>query len=77
MSSVTQLSANSFQFERERQRFLMLNGALLVGASQAFLGEAEVETSAFRLFEAVHAASIPHYFGSDEFVFRVIRASNS
>ena len=54
----------------------MLNGALLVGASKAFLGKAEVETSALRLFEAVHAASIPHHFESDALVFRHIRASS-
>jgi len=55
LSSVTQLSADTFQLERERERFLVLERALLVSAPQAFVGKAEVEAGAFCLFEAVHA----------------------
>jgi len=51
----------------------MLKRALLRRASQAFVSEAEVEAGAFCLFDAVHAARIPHYFVSDPSAARLAK----
>src|SRR5688572_10642617 len=53
--SITQLPASSFQFQRQRQRLLMLYGTLLRRAAQALVDEAQIETCQLCQFEWVHA----------------------
>jgi hypothetical protein len=44
LRSVTELPPHSFEFEREVQRFLVLDGPLLMAIGQARVHEAQVKT---------------------------------
>jgi hypothetical protein len=51
--SLTKLSARSFQLEGQIQRFLVMDGALLVRIRQAFVDQAEIDASTFRCLDGV------------------------
>jgi hypothetical protein len=51
--SFTKLSAGSFELERQIQRLLVMDSALLVRITEAFLNQAEVKAGMFRFLDRV------------------------
>jgi hypothetical protein len=67
--SFTKLSANSFDFERQVQRFLVMERSLLVGVAEALRDQAQVNARVRRRFDRIEG--LTHAYKIDRLAPRV------